>query len=165
MNAKIGLADINEIDEVKALLKEAAEWLKERKIQQWSYLLEGGEDEEIIRSIQAGNTYVMKIENVAVGTFTLAEEQNEWDQDIWGKLDDQAAYLHRFAVKQTFIGSGIGAEMLVWMEKLLQEQHIPLLRLDCVEHNVKLNEFYQRNGFIREGIQNSHCKYEKKILL
>ncbi|WP_410983016.1 acetyltransferase [Bacillus cereus] len=62
------------------MLKEVAQWLKEKKVDQWKYLLEGGDDEEIIQAIINKNTYIILKENEMIGTFTVSSIQSEWDR-------------------------------------------------------------------------------------
>ncbi|GKV56138.1 N-acetyltransferase [Sporosarcina sp. NCCP-2222] len=145
---------------VITLLKEVAAWLKANEIDQWGFLLEGGEDEEIRQAILSGDTYVVHLENEMVATFTLYPRQSEWDEYIWGK-EDQAdvLYLHRLAVAPRMMRKDLGKEILHW----ILDNHSQPIRLDCVSGHKKLAKFYAENGFTLIGeSEDGHYKFQKE---
>lgn len=68
----ITVASNDDTSTIITLLKEVAQWLKDRDIDQWGYLLSGGDDEEIINAISNGDTYLVLKEDVVIGTFTIS---------------------------------------------------------------------------------------------
>lgn len=144
---------------VIALLKEVAAWLQKSDISQWGFLLEGGEDEEIKQAIKDSATYVACRDDKIIATFTLYSQQSEWDQHIWGREEiSEVLYLHRLAVRPQFMKSGIGKEILKWIDENLDKT----IRLDCVAHNPKLCAYYEENGFTLIGTTaDGHCKFQK----
>lgn len=158
---EISLATSKESDQIISLLKDAAKWLKERQIDQWGFLASGGEDEGIRQAIHNKETFIVKRDGEIVATFTLYHEQTEWDQHVWGRLNDEAVYLHRLALSRSEIGSGLGKVVLQWMVNHLRNEGKSTLRLDCVGDNVKLNEFYLNNGFEMVGTSDGHSLYQK----
>ncbi|MBB4822927.1 GNAT superfamily N-acetyltransferase [Sporosarcina luteola] len=144
---------------VITLLKEVAAWLKAKEIEQWGFLLEGGEDEEIVQAVQSGDTYVVHLNNEMVATFTLYPRQSEWDEYIWGS-EDQAGvhYLHRLAVAPHMMRKGLGQDILQW----IFNNHNQSIRLDCVSGHPKLADFYAENGFtlVAESAD-GHYQFEK----
>ena len=162
MNLKFRLARNTELNQVTQLLKEAAAWLKSEGINQWSYLLSGGEDDEIERAILKGETYVAEYEGKLLGTFTISPVQSEWDFDLWGQVEGESLYLHRLAVHMEYRGHGMGNEMIRWIESEFTGQYT-YLRLDCVANNRKLNQFYLDNDFLFVGSIDEFNKYEKRL--
>ncbi len=154
---------MEDADAIIFLLKDVAKWLHENDVDQWGYLASGGEDEEIKEAIQKNETYMVKRDKDLIGTFTLYESQSPWDIHTWGKREDEAVYLHRLAVKRSEIGNGIGGELVAWIEKFLSEKGKRMLRLDCVESNEKLNQFYEKQGFIKQGVSDEHTLFEKRL--
>ncbi|WP_231868354.1 GNAT family N-acetyltransferase [Fictibacillus phosphorivorans] len=147
-----------------SLLKEIAQWLKDHKINQWSYLLVGGDDEEIIYAIQHDHTYKVLKDDTLIATFTLSPEQSEWDQHIFGKdAFSDSMYLHRLAVVPEYMNQGIGKEILHWIQENMGKEK-KYIKLDCVADNVKLNRFYQDNGFEYLGETDNHSKYRKVLV-
>lgn len=162
MNLQIRLAKNTETKQIVHLLKGVAAWLKSEEIDQWSYLLSGGEDDEIERAILNKETYVAEYDKKLLGTFTISSVQSEWDVDIWGERQDSSLYLHRLAVSTDYKGDGLGSEMIRWMEETFADQYI-YLRLDCVSNNPKLNQFYQTCGYKLVGSTDGFNKYEKRL--
>lgn len=152
-----------ETDTVISLLKQTAQWLKENDIDQWQYLLAGGDDEEIENAIRDNKTYIVLKDQEIIATFTLSSSQSEWDQHIFGVEETgDFLYLHRLAILPDYIGNGLGADILQWISRQADTQK-KFLRLDCVAKNKKLNHFYVNNGFDYLGETDSHCKYQKRI--
>ncbi|MFG6494626.1 GNAT family N-acetyltransferase [Fictibacillus sp. UD] len=149
---------------VISLLKEIAKWLQDNRINQWSYLLGGGDDEEIKQSIQENHTYKVLKDDVIIATFTLSPEQSEWDQHIFGKEEVyDSMYLHRLAVRPQYMNRGVGKEILQWIHENLGGGK-RFIKLDCVADNVKLNRFYRDNGFEYLGDTDNHSKYKKHFI-
>ncbi|MDZ5609041.1 GNAT family N-acetyltransferase [Bacillus pseudomycoides] len=145
------------------MLKEVAQWLKEKEIDQWQYLLGGGDDEEIIQAVINKNTYIILKGNEMIGTFTVSSIQSEWDRHIFGEdaLSD-SLYLHRLAIIPKYMKSRIGERALMWIQDNMHTGK-KFLKLDCVANNLKLNNFYKNNGFEHFGEADGHNKYRKRI--
>lgn len=141
------------------LLKEVAAWLQKKDIDQWGFLLEGGEDEEIQQAIQDNATYVACQDDKIIATFTLYSQQSEWDQHVWGQEENsEVLYLHRLAVRPEYMKKGIGKDILSWIDENLYKT----IRLDCVAHNRKLCAYYEKNGFSLIGTTaDGHCNFQK----
>jgi GNAT superfamily N-acetyltransferase len=158
----IKLAAYEDSSKIINLLKQVAQWIKEKKINQWRFLLEGNQDEEIKQDILNGKTYIVLKDNEMVATFTLLSEQSEWDRHLWG--DDHSSkseYLHRLAVSSPYRKRGMGKSILNWVQNNVSGTEY--LKLDCVAENRKLNDFYTNNGFELVGLTDGHNKYQKLI--
>ncbi|MCG7343651.1 GNAT family N-acetyltransferase [Sporosarcina sp. ACRSL] len=156
---EIRKATEQETSTVIALLKDVAIWLQSNDIDQWGFLLKGGEDEEIRQAIIDNATYVACQNDEILATFTLYSQQSEWDQHIWGQEDiSDVLYLHRVAVRPEYMKNGIGKDTLSWIDENVSKT----IRLDCVAHNSKLCAYYEKNGFSLIGTTaDGHCKFQK----
>jgi hypothetical protein len=155
---EIRLADTEDTVQVLRLLKEAAQWLQDQKIRQWSFLLSGGEDREIKQAIIDRETYVLCEKGKVKATFTIYQEPSGWDRHIWDEEADGAVYLHRLAVHPESMGNNLGEKAVGWICSSFGGKP---LRLDCVYENEKLNLYYQKLGFVLKGVTDSHSRYEK----
>ena len=162
VNINVRVARDTEGNRVIELLKEAAAWLKSEEIKQWSYLLSGGEDDEIEQAILKRETYVAEDNNKLLGTFTISPIQSEWDFELWGEIEGKSLYLHRLAVNMEYRGQGLGKKLIRWIENEFSGQDT-YLRLDCVANNPKLNQFYIDNEFTFVGSTDEFNKYEKRL--
>jgi GNAT superfamily N-acetyltransferase len=160
----ITLATSDESEIVIQLLKDVAKWLNAQNIHQWGYLRNGGEDDEIREGINNRKTYIARINNKVVGTFTLYDIPSQWDTYIWGPVPDDAVYLHRIAVERDYQDKGLGAKLIKWIEiHLKNEINKKYIRLDCVAENERLNKYYVEHDFRLVGVNHDHCKYEKEL--
>jgi GNAT superfamily N-acetyltransferase len=158
----IKMATDEDSRKIIAMLKQVALWMKEHDINQWGFLLDGGDDEEIEQAISNQETYMVLRDHEIVATFTLLSKQSEWDQHIWGdSLNSNSLYLHRLAVIPIYMKKGLGRRILSWIQNNVRD--VDFLKLDCVADNRKLNTFYTNNRFEFVGVTDGHRKYQKCI--
>lgn len=79
----IRTATEEESDSIITLLKEVAQWLQHKEVDQWQYLLGGEATDEILEGIREKYTYVITKEDEIIGTVTVSPKQNEWDEHIF----------------------------------------------------------------------------------
>nr|WP_304217059.1 GNAT family N-acetyltransferase [Fredinandcohnia onubensis] len=156
----IKIATNDESSEIIKMLKQIAQWMKENGINQWRYLLDGGDDEEIKQGIHDQETYIVLKDMELVATFTLLSKQSEWDRHIWGcDKSTESLYLHRIAIIPNYMKKGVGKSILTWIQDNVNDKKY--LKLDCVADNSKLNNFYKNNDFELVGITDGHSRYQK----
>ncbi len=161
-NYTVRIASEEDINVVITVLNEVAQWLKDKEVNQWQYLLGEEATTEIIEGIKEKYTYVVLNEEEVIGTFTVSPKQNDWDEHIFGKEEVfDSLYIHRLAVKRKYKGNGIGEMILKWIEENVQRDK-KYLKLDCVGHNRTLNDFYKRSGFEYLGSTEGHSKFQKR---
>ncbi|WP_404356761.1 GNAT family N-acetyltransferase [Cytobacillus firmus] len=159
---EIKIATNHDSSVIIEMLKQIAQWMKDNDINQWRFLLDGGEDEEIKQAIINQETYIVLKDKNIVATFTLLSKQSEWDRHIWGSdISSKSLYLHRLAITPTYMKKGIGKIILTWIQDNASEKEY--LKLDCVTDNTKLNKFYKCNDFELTGVTDGHSKYQKSI--
>jgi GNAT superfamily N-acetyltransferase len=159
---EIKIATNHDSSAIIKLLKQIAQWMKDNDINQWRFLLDGGEDEEIEQAIINQETYIVLKGKDIVATFTLLSKQSEWDRHIWGSDNSsKSLYLHRLAIIPTYMKKGIGKNILTWIQDNASDKEY--LKLDCVTDNIKLNNFYKCNDFELIGVTDGHCRYQKSI--
>lgn len=159
---EVKIAAIEDSSVIIKMLKQLAQWMKEHDINQWQYLLDGDDDEEIKQAIVNQETYIVLKDKEIIATFSLSSKQSEWDKQLWGNDTTLSSlYLHRLAIVPAYMNKGIGKSILIWIQEYVNDKQ--LLKLDCVEANVKLNNFYKCNGFEFIGVTDGHSKYQKLI--
>lgn len=79
-----------------------------------------------------------------IGTVTI-----QWsDEEIWGKMPNDAGYIHQMAIRRDFKGKRLGLELLAWAEKHIGSQGKRFARLDCWSENPKLSAYYEKAGYV-----------------
>lgn len=161
----------NDTKELAIMLTEAAYYKAQahddhawKDIEANSY--EFGED-EIAQYIDRGNAYVIEYQNHIVGTLALLWEDTEY----WGERPPDAGYIHRLALRNSHRGQNLGTEILDWATQEVLKNNRSYLRLDCSPDNLRLCNYYESLGFVRQGIKETlivdtlwrSALYERKL--
>jgi GNAT superfamily N-acetyltransferase len=134
-----------EMEKVLLFLKEAALWLRAKKIDSWQNWIDPAPN--FVRWIQQGfdnnEFYLAENEGKLIGCFRL-----QWqDAQFWGPREDNAGYIHSFTVKRELAGQGNGYCLLRLIESYCLERGKDLLRLDCGTDVPGLRKYYEKYGF------------------
>ena len=151
-NITFRLAKIDELSSALSLLKEAALWLQTKNTQQWSFWINPSEERInwIKEGFESKEFYFVFINEIFVGMFRLMY----FDEQYWGKRPDRldkAAYVHSLTIKREFGGQGLGALFLQEIEEKLRSEGIFKFRLDCMQSNTGLCNYYESQGFLKVG--------------
>lgn len=130
-----------DVDDVLAVLDEAAAWLRSSGVDQWP---DRFKSEWVEPAIERGETWLARLDGVAAGTITL-----DWDDPLWSGLDGTAGYVHRMAIRRS--ATGLGAALLDWAVATSRALGCRYLRLDCVSSNSRLRSYYESRGFQHQG--------------
>lgn len=154
--------------QIKSLIIDTALWLQSKGLSQWNALLEGKDSHNLAGAILRGEVFAFQSRqlNQLIGIVLLQLNPSEWDYNLWGKeypFHDSSIYLHRLAVSRTYGGKGLGGLILGWSERGISFANKDRIRLDCVEHNEHLNQFYLKSGYEYMGVKDGFSKYEKLI--
>ncbi len=95
--------------------------------------------------------------DVRAGLFFLAEHSGTPAGTVKFQLDDplfwpdvrpqEAAYIHRLAVRRAYAGTGLSTTLLSWAAQRARALGFRYLRLDCVASRPRLRAVYERFGF------------------
>jgi len=138
-------AAITDYNAVMAILREAADWLSARGIQQWYHWhMDAGE--QILRErLEHYEVYLFQRGDVPAGTLTI-----QWtDADVWGErgIDGLAGYVHGMAVTRSAGGMRVGEQMLEWAVGTIAARGRRFARLDAMASNAVLCRYYEERGF------------------
>ena len=139
---RVERASPEELDEVVAVLSEAARWLRGRGIEQWP---DPYPADWVAPSIERGETYLAREGDAVAGTITLRWE----DPAFWGEQPPVAGYVHGIAVRREFVGAG--PQLLEWADEQVGATGRELVRLDCRSDNARLRRYYEELGFAHRG--------------
>lgn len=144
MSFEVMPATMADVEDLALILQEAAAFKLSQGDTIWGrYAFTKDEAADIIAG---GETYIARIDQQPAASVRLL-----WDDvRMWGPekgADNQAAYIHRLATRNSFRGQGIGGRVLAWAGSRAQETGRPYLRLDCPAQNQKLCAYYLSQGF------------------
>lgn len=128
------------------ILGEAARWLAECQIQQWSYPPPPSFANFMRGQIEQGNVFLARLaaDESAIGTLRLAWQ----DADLWhDSAGLEAGYVHSLAIRPHLHGQRLGQTLLDWAKAQVRHRGRRYLRLDCVATNQRLRQYYTQLGF------------------
>ena len=140
--AQIRQATPQDVDVVSSILKEAARWLEPAGMPLWR---EGElEPASIGADVRAGLFFLAECSGDPAGTVNFQLD----DPLFWPEARPQeAAYIHRLAVRRAYAGTGLSTALLRWAAERAQPLGLRYLRLDCVASRPRLRAVYERFGF------------------
>jgi 8-oxo-dGTP diphosphatase len=143
--AEVVLAEPGDIDAVLHLRDEAAAWMVDRGLNQWA---PGDFPREFVQvRVDSGQVFVMRRRGRALATVTIT-----WsDELVWGEPSADAGYVHMLAVSSALRGSGAGGWLLDWAEGHIAGHGHKRARLDCVQANPALRNWYRERGYLQVG--------------
>jgi GNAT superfamily N-acetyltransferase len=127
---------------VSDILTEAARWLEKAGMPMWR------EDQLdpaiIVADVAAGLYFLAQLGENPVGTVRFQLE----DPAFWpDALPQEAAYIHRFAIRRQYAGTGASTILLHWAVARTREFGRRYLRLDCLASRPRLRAMYESFGF------------------
>ncbi|HEX8496931.1 MAG TPA: GNAT family N-acetyltransferase, partial [Actinomycetales bacterium] len=156
-------ADRSDVVRLVELRDQAARWLTDRGIRQWG----PGEVEaaEVAEQVSAGEWFVTRSEDDGPPVVVAALRLLWADEQVWGPMPPDAAYVHGLVVDRTHAGQGLGATLLRWGQEQALEAGRTVLRLDCVESNPVLRAYYRAAGFSQVGRRDFDGPWHSAVLL
>jgi hypothetical protein len=130
-----------DLDDVLAVLDDAAAWLDAAGVRQWPRRFAAA---WVTPAIERGETWLVRAGGRTAGTVTL-----DWDDPLWSDLPGRAGYVHRMAVRRW--AAGTGRAILDWAAGQAREHGAAAVRLDCVAANPGLRAYYEAAGFRHRG--------------
>lgn len=95
-------------------------------------------DEYYIKSIEQKHIYAARINGEMVGTFLI-----RWsDKEIWKEDDSDSCYIHHLAIDRNCPITSLGERLHNWAESKIRSCGKANIRLDCVQSNIRLNQYY-----------------------
>lgn len=151
---KLYHAERTQLPDILILLRNAAEWMISRQIEQWKP--EMFTEEAINDYFENREIYIAYLNETPAGLYTIQFDDPTYWKD---KNDPDYGYLHRLTVHSSLRGLNLGPWLLESAERVVQQRGKKGLRLDCVAHNRKLNHFYQMQGFRLMGVSDMGTRY------
>lgn len=159
MNIAIRQACANDVEAIAELWTEASEWLAEQGSSQWQYPVR---TDGIRRDVAAGTVWLAERDHKElIGTITIDSTSSP---GLWRPEElANAVVIHRFVVKRSYAGQGVGSRLLRHAEEIGRQLGRHWLRLDAWTSNHKLHCYYIRSGFRRARIADtSHLPWPQR---
>ena len=138
-------AGIADYDAVMAILREAADWLSARGIQQWFHWYMDVGEHMLRERLEDHEVYLFLLDNSPSGTLTI-----QWsDPEVWAErgIDGLAGYIHGMAITRSAGGMRAGERILEWAVATIAARGLRFARLDAMASNTALCRYYEHRGF------------------
>lgn len=159
MSERIEPATLADGPAILALRRSAEDWLVARGITQWQpgWLTLADIEPEII----AGEWHLLRDGAELIGALRLL-----WsDERVWRDENAFAVYVHGLMINRKYQGQDVGVRLLRWAEEQGRAAGAPELRLDCLEDNPPLRQYYARQGFREVGRRDFGGHWYSAVLL
>jgi hypothetical protein len=142
MTIRIRQANVVDTQSVSSILLEAASWLEVRGLPMWR----DGElsHERVSAEIAHGLYFIAARDGEPAGTLRYQLSDATFWPDAPG---DNAAYVHRLAVRRRFADAETSLALLWWAVERTASLGRRYLRLDCEVERARLRQLYERFGF------------------
>lgn len=143
------------------IIVERYKWFKDKNIIQWDddYLLIFNE-EYFNRCLNSDDIFVATKDSEIIGGMLIK------NMDIYYSRDNDAYYLHHFVTKPG--NTKLGDILLNYVLEYCKKNKKRYLRLDCINTNEKLNNYYLTRGFVCTGTKakrnNFYNLYEREVI-
>ena len=132
----------HDAETVSSILLEAADWLRERDIPMWRS--DELSRERIASDVAKGHFFLARCGGETAGTIKFQLQ----DPLFWPDTPaDEAAFVHRLAIRRAFAGGELSAQLLRWAGERAKRLGRRFLRLDCEASRSRLRAVYERQGF------------------
>ncbi|MBI2558876.1 GNAT family N-acetyltransferase [Candidatus Woesearchaeota archaeon] len=138
-------ARVKNLGKIYGIILECAEWLKSKRINQWSTPYPRN---LFKKDIEKEKVFYFAVNKKIIGTATLSRTMPFYHpKNIWDS-DKSALYLCRLAVARRLKNKGIGKKLLSQIENFAKSKKIKNLRIDIVKSNKFLKKYYSDAGFV-----------------
>lgn len=148
-------ANINDIDAINNIYKDAKRLLKRSKSTQWQNANGYPNEIDINEDILKEELYVKEINYIIVGTITISfRGEPSYNKIYFGSWlnDESYAVVHRLAVKAEYYGLGIAKELMNFSEELTRSVGIYNIRIDTTKINIPMQRLIKSLDYKETGI-------------
>lgn len=146
-------ADFNDVSQIMDIIKQAQEFFKNSKIDQWQNNYPN--IETINNDILNGYSYLLEVNNQIVATLAIIfDREKTYDKIYFGKWMSDKDYvtIHRIAIANEFKGLNIGEMMIDKTVQLAQKNLVDSIKVDTHKDNIVMQKFLLKNKFEYCGI-------------
>lgn len=123
--------------------RQAAQWLSDRGIGQWSNPFPA---ELLEASVEAGTVYIVRDNGIPAATVTVDDTP---EPDLWtpAELAEPCKHLHKLTVARAYAGQGLGGRLLDWAGDRTARVGGRWVRVNVWTTNDQLQAFWLSQGY------------------
>ncbi|AWI03445.1 N-acetyltransferase [Clostridium drakei] len=138
-------AVIEDTKEIMQIIKETIAEMRTYNNTQWDENYP--QEKDFMKDIQKGDLYVAEREGKLVAFVCINKvEPVEYNGLNWS-LKEECMVVHRMAVNPNYRRSGIGTELMKFVDELALANNIRYLKTDTYSINTKMNALFKKCGY------------------
>ena len=150
MGYQLRKAELNDLEEITALFKNAVEKMITNHIFQWDEIYPTRQDFE--EDIRLEQMYLMTDQGKILSVFVINQQCDEqYQTGKWAYDESGAVVIHRFCVNPYCQNKGIGKKTIVCAEEMLSKRGFTSIRLDAFPPNFIALRLYASLGYQKVG--------------
>ena len=145
-------AAIDDLDDILLLVRQARNYLKKHRVDQWQGEYPG--EELLQQDINRGEGYVVTYGDRLAGYFTLSERHDmDYDELMDGKWrsEEPCCVLHRIAVMAEYRGSGLSSRIMGFVDELTRAAGRNHIRVSTHKKNKAMTSLLRESGYEYRG--------------
>lgn len=133
----------DDLEEITNMIRTAYKVLADKGFRYWGTFQSV---EDTASRFSKGHGYIAEEEGKILGTITLNEKHTGWEETPWYDREE-VCYFSQFAVWPEYQGTGLGSEMMNFVEKKARELGFKEISLDTCEDASSLISYYEKRGY------------------
>jgi ribosomal protein S18 acetylase RimI-like enzyme len=146
----IRIANLDEIDVVLEIVRNAIRYMDENKIFQWDELYPNRTT--LIEDIRKQQLYVFDLKGKIIGFIVINEEQSPEFNEVKWKYEGRVFVIHRLTIDPIYHRKGFASKLMDFAENFASENRFDCIYLDAFVNNPAAYTMYENRGYNRAGI-------------
>lgn len=132
----------NDILMIESILTDVDRWMDRKNFLHWGK--ENIQWAMLSRDYRIDDFFIAYEEEVPAACMALID----YDPIFWPNIPKgESLFLHKIAVKREFARKGYSKELIDYAKETAKLRSIQTIRLDCFQHNIKVRQIYEKQGF------------------
>ncbi|MEV0948155.1 GNAT family N-acetyltransferase [Rhodococcus sp. NPDC049939] len=159
MAVTVERAVLDQAEDIVQMHWDAEDWLRAREIDPPA---RGDVSLADVREqIELGQWQVALFAGIVVGALRVLRS----DPEVWIEDGVPATYVARIMTDRKHASAGLGAQLLRLVDDQARAENASVVRLECVETNVRLRDYYEQQGFFRVGRRDFEVDWPSVLLM
>jgi GNAT superfamily N-acetyltransferase len=137
------LSKEDDVRELTRLIRDSYSSLLEKGFRYWGTFQSV---EDTAKRFSEGEGYLAIIDKKIVGTITLKHKHTGWEESPWYDRKD-VCFFTQFAIDPQFQKSGLGSQMMNFVERRALQKGFREIALDTCEMATGLIDYYKKRGY------------------
>ena len=137
------LKDSDDLEQITLMIRSAYKALLDKGFRYWGTFQT---KEDTAKRFAYGHPFIAELDGKIIGTITLREDHTGWEESPWYDKEE-VCFFSQFAVAPEYQKSGVGSQMMNFIESFAKELGFQEIALDTCEDAKGLIDYYKARGY------------------